>query len=394
MVEWCAQARSVWNMALAQRHAWCSWMGPIGDQKRFLTDARAELGWLKAGPSVVQQQAILDLRQAVKNYRDRPDHFAYPTWRKAGINEGFTIRDVKVRRLNKRWATLLVPKLGPVRFRLHRPMPATHGMGRVTLDRSGRWHVSFSAIPDQIDGPGDGTVVGVDRGVKVGFQASDGRAWSAPGLTPGEARRLRLLQRRLARQEKGSKRRARTKTAIARLRAREADRRKDTIEKATTDLARTADVVRIEVLPVRQMMASARGTIEHPGRNVAQKTGLNRGISEQGWTLFTSRLGDKIGDRLQAVPAAYTSQRCHDCGHTEAGNRESQAVFRCRGCGHTANADVNAALNIRDHDAAGRPLDGGTPHGVAVPGRGRTGATRPPCEASTSPTTQGHHHAS
>ena len=48
------------------------------------------------------------------------------------------------------------------------------------------------------------------------------------------------------------------------------------------------------------------------------------------------------------VPAAYTSQRCHQCGHTARDNRESQAVFRCKGCGWSGNADTNAAVNVRE----------------------------------------------
>lgn len=374
MVEWCAQARFVWNLALEQRNFWRRGMPSLSgyDQKNQLKEARAADGWLRSGPSVVQQQAVLDLDRAFRNWWDNPRHFGRPSWRKKGIHEGFVIRDVTIKRQNRRWATVLVPKLGHVKFRIHRPLPAGYGMGRVTLDRSGRWHVSFSAVPDQIGGPGSGEIVGIDRGVAVSFQASDGRRWNVAGLSPGEQRRLRLLQRKLARQQKGSNRRERTKVQIARLKAREADRRKDVIEKATTELARTADIVRVEDLKVRSMMKSAKGTVEQPGTNVAQKRGLNRSIASVGWTMFARRLQDKIGDRLEVVPAKFTSQRCYECGHTAPDNRESQAVFRCTRCGHATNADVNAALNI----AAGQ----------AVTGRGGTGAIRPPDEASTTQT--------
>ena len=62
-----------------------------------------------------------------------------------------------------------------------------------------------------------------------------------------------------------------------------------------------------------------------------------------------TRLNDKMdanGGRLAIVPAAYTSQTCHQCGHVAKENRDSQAVFRCVECGYQANADVNAAKNI------------------------------------------------
>lgn len=48
------------------------------------------------------------------------------------------------------------------------------------------------------------------------------------------------------------------------------------------------------------------------------------------------------------VPAGYTSQRCHQCRHTEQQDRDSQAGFCCRRCGHRDNADTNAARNIAD----------------------------------------------
>lgn len=375
----CGHARFVWNLAIEQsQHA--RRLGQHADQKawdRQLTEAR-QATWLGEGSSSVQQAALRDLRQAYRNWWANPGHFRAPTFRSRHRgSQGFAVRDVTVRRLSRKWGEVTVPKAGRVRFRWTRPV-GRHGSARVTLDRAGRWHVSFVSTPDQIDGPATGEIVGIDRGVARSFQCSDSRRWQTPGLTAGEARRLRLLQRKLARQCKGSNRREATKRAIARLKARERDRRKDLIEKATTELARTVDVVRIEDLRVKSMMASARGTVEAPGRNVAQKRGLNRAIGGQGWTMFAQRLEDKIGDRLERVPAAFTSQRCHECGHTDPGNRESQAVFRCVECGHTANADVNAARNI----AAG----------PAVPGRGRR-AARPTGEASTTLPTGGVSHA-
>jgi putative transposase len=174
---------------------------------------------------------------------------------------------------------------------------------------------------------------------------------------------LKVLQHRLARAERGSNRRARTKLAIAKLRARETDRRKDWVEKATTDIARRFDTICIEALDVPAMTRSARGTVEQPGARVAQKRGLNRGIRRSGWGLLAARLQHKACGRIEQVPAAYTSQRCSACGHIAPGNRKSQVVFECKACtAGPCNADVNAARNI----AAGR----------AVTARGDLGASR------------------
>ncbi|MFY9922807.1 MAG: transposase [Mycobacterium sp.] len=182
---------------------------------------------------------------------------------------------------------------------------------------------------------------------------STGELLHAPSLTRGEAKRLTVLQQRLVRAKRGSNRRARTKLAIAKLRAREVDRRKDWVEKVTTDIARRFDTVRIEALDVRAMTRSARGSVERPGGGVAQKRGLNRAIRGSGWGLLAARLQYKAHGRIEQIPAAYTSQRCSACGHVALENRKSQAVFQCEACSAgRCNADVNAARNI----AAGRAV--------------------------------------
>ena len=228
----------------------------------------------------------------------------------------------------------------------------------MTLDRAGRWHIAFVVIPDPIPAPGTGEIVGVDRGVAVACALSTGEMTCPAGLRPKEAERLLRLQRRLARSQRGSKRRAKVRVQIARLRARETDRRKDWVEKTSTDLARRFDVIRVEDLNIRAMTRSARGTRAKPGRNVRQKAGLNRAILASGWGLLVTRLEQKAPGRVEKVPAAYTSQRCHACGHTAAESRKSQATFHCVACGHRDNADTNAAKNIACSTAAGHAVAG------------------------------------
>ena len=144
----------------------------------------------------------------------------------------------------------------------------------------------------------------------------------------------------------GSNRRGRVKGAVARLRARESDRRKDWAEKTSTGIARRFDVIRVEDLQITNMTRSAKGTRENPGRNVRQKAGLNRGILRSGWGLLVRRLEEKAPGRVEKVSPAFTSQRCSACGQVDRDSRESQAVFRCTACGFACHADVNAAINI------------------------------------------------
>jgi len=362
MREHCAHARFVWNLAVEQQSWWRPGRGSAPgylDQCRQLTAARAGHSWLRAGSQMVQQQALRDFAQAMANFFAGTHR--KPGWRKADRDEGFRIVAVRprhIRRLSRNIGVVRVPKAGWVRFRWSRVVLAAKSY-RITCDRAGRWHIAFAAIPVPIPAPGTGEIVGVDRGVTVSAALSTGELLHCPGLRDAERARLRRLQRKLARAKNGSNRRRRVKIAIAVLKAREADRRKDWAEKTSTDLARRFDLIRIEDLRITGMTRSVKGKQAKPGRNVRQKAGLNREILRSGWGLLGRRLEDKAPGRVQKVISAYTSQRCSECGHAEADNRKSQAVFACRACNFTLNADVNAARNI----AAGH----------AVTARGRSG---------------------
>jgi len=112
------------------------------------------------------------------------------------------------------------------------------------MDRAGRWHIGFAVIPAPVPAPGNGQVVGIDRGVAVAAALSTGELLHCPALTAQERARL---QRTLARAERGSNRRGRVRRAITRLRARETDRRKDWAEKASTGIARRFDCLRFRL---------------------------------------------------------------------------------------------------------------------------------------------------
>ena len=160
-------------------------------------------------------------------------------------------RQWDVRRVSRHVGQVWVPKAGWVRFRWSRAVPPGAKSYRVTMDRAGRWHVAFAVIPAPVPAPGNGQAVGIDRGVAVSAALSTGELLHCPALTTRERIRLRRLQRTLARAKRGSNRRDRVKHAIARLRARESDRRKDWAEKTSTGIARRFDVIRVEDLRIR-----------------------------------------------------------------------------------------------------------------------------------------------
>ena len=350
----CGHARYIWNLAVEQHSHWHPGRKGAPDyleQCRQLTAARAGYPWLAAGSQTVQQQALRDFAQAMMAFFDPKNPARRPSWRKADRNEGFRIvgrrgRQWDVRRLTRKAGEVWVPKAGWVRFRWSRPVPPGARSYRVMMDRAGRWHVAFAVIPAPVPAPGNGEVAGIDRGVVVSAALSTGELLRAPVLAAREHNRMRRLERKLARAKRGSHRRAQVKHAIARLHARQADRRKDWVEKTTTGIARRFDVIRVEDLRITNMTRSARGTRENPGRNVSQKAGLNRGILASGWGLLVRRLEDKAPGRVEKVTPHFTSQRCSACGHVDARSRESQARFACVACGYAGNADVNAARNI------------------------------------------------
>ena len=323
----CRHARYVWNLALEQ---WSIWRqgrrAPApgyNAQSAQLTEARAENDWLRAGSQTVQQQALRDFSQAVTNFYNGTHR--RPTWRKAGVHEGLRVvgsQAQRVERLSRKWGRVLVPKVGWVRFRITRSLPDAKSY-RVTRDCGGRWHIAFAVIPDPIPAPDTGEVVGVDRGVVVSAALSTGDLLPVPGLRRGERGRLLWLQRRLARARRGSKRRRKLRAAIAKVKVRETDRRKNWVEQTSTDLARRFDVIRVEDLRITQMTRSARGTVEKPGRNVRQKAGLNRGIRANGWGMLVTRLEQKAPGRVEKVDPAYTSQTCSGCGMVDREARES-----------------------------------------------------------------------
>ena len=367
----CGHARYVWNLAVEQHAHWHSGRASAPgylEQCRQLTQARAENPWLAAGSQTVQQQALRDFTRAMTAFFDPANPAGRPSWRKAGRDEGFRItgqrgRQWDVRRVSRKVGRVWVPKAGWVRFRWSRAVPAGVKSYRVTMDRAGRWHVAFAAVPGPIPAPGNGEVAGIDRGVAVSAALSTGQLLHVPGLTARERKRLRRLERKLSRARRGSERRGRARHAIARLRARETDRRKDWAEKTSTGIARRFDVIRVEDLQITHMTRSAKGTPENPGRKVRAKAGLNREILRSGWGLLVRRLEEKAPGRVEKVKPHYTSQRCSACGQVDRDSRQSQAVFRCTACGFAGHADVNAAINI----AAGH----------AVTARGGDGAARP-----------------
>ncbi|MFI7450608.1 RNA-guided endonuclease InsQ/TnpB family protein [Nonomuraea sp. NPDC049714] len=239
--------------------------------------------------------------------------------------------------------------VGHVRVHRHRRVSGT--VKTISVKREGsRWFVVLSCA-DVPAGPlpATGAVAGIDLGVASLVTTSDGGQVANPQHLAATADRLGDVQRDLARKQRGSKRRRKAVARVTALHAKVCRQRLDGAHKAALALVRTYDVIAYEDLRITNMTRSASGTVEQPGRKVAQKSGLNRSILDAGWGVFLTILSHKAesaGRELIAVNPANTSRTCARCGHCAKDNRLTQAEFACTACGHTAHADVNAAINI------------------------------------------------
>ncbi|MFC4110950.1 RNA-guided endonuclease InsQ/TnpB family protein, partial [Micromonospora zhanjiangensis] len=213
-----------------------------------------------------------------------------------------------------------------------------------------RWYVVLSC--DEVPAeplPETGAVVGVDMGVAAFLTTSDGVQVPNPRHLAASAVQLATAQQTLARCERGSRRRRKVRDRVAALHARVRRQRLDHAHKTALWLVRHHDLIAVEALRISNMTRSASGTLEQPGTNVAQKSGLNRSILDAGWGVFLNVLhakAESAGRVVVEVDPRNTSRTCPKCGHCTRQNRVTQAEFRCVACGHTAHADVNAASNI------------------------------------------------
>jgi putative transposase len=383
--------RLIYNLALEQRRDWFRHYeretgGKLNyvAQARQLTELRAAFDWIAAVSQTCQQQALRDLDKAFGNFF--AGRAKYPKPRRREINDSFRFqgREVETRRLNAKWSMARLPKIGWVKFRDTRPMRGT--LKNVTVARSANgWHISF-ACEIAHDAPANiRPAVGIDRGIANTLALSTGELLSIPRSLETLERRKRKAQRVAARRKKGSKRRAKQLRRVARLSARMARIRNDWQHRTTRRIAERFGLVVVEDLKIRNMTASARGTIAEPGRAVRQKAGLNRAILNQGWFGFETKLAYKLAERggtLEKVNPAYTSQTCPECGCIDTGNRENQARFVCIECGHEAHADSNAALNILRRNTAYLRIEGLHQRPVEVrTGRRFTSPENPPALA-------------
>ena len=344
--------RFVWNNGLAAIKAaldsggkrptytqLCATLTAIKQDQTFLaTDA----------PSQALQQTLKDLDRAVKDAFDPKQPLKeFPAFKKKGKSvESFRIpQGFEIDQGNSR---IRLPKLGWLRYRNSRKIEGTPRNVTVNL-HCGHWYISIQTEQEVAEPVHlSKKQIGGDRGINSFLALSDGTLIQPLNAFKCASRKLTRLQRQLSRKIKFSENWKKCKQKISRLHKKTGNMRKDYLHKLSTIIAKNHGVVVLEDLKVKGMSASASGSIEAPGKKVKQKSRLNRSILDQGWGEFARQLEYKLrwlGGVLIKVPAAYTSQKCSCCGHSEAGNRNKQQ-FLCLTCGFQAHADINASKNI------------------------------------------------
>ena len=344
----------------------CSWMAGIPAPILSSTDRIESVEWF-AG--LKRRKAI---GGRIPGFKSRHRGLGFVCWRNASKTGNAIFR-----KTGRKSGVVVITGMNPTRWRrpgekLHwrivihvrvsqpiRPYTSVH------VDWTHRSLV-FVNMPLPLPRTGN-DIIGLDRGCVHTLVSSDGIFMDMPKPSKAELKRLRYLQRRMSRQDRvnearggrtakfASKRRQRTLSEFNTLQGRIVRRRNDWIEKTTTNLAKANILIAMEDLDVKAMTRrpKPKPDPDNPGRylhnGAKAKAGLDRSILSNNWSRLMKRLKDKMdanGGKLVIVPAAYTSQACHKCGHVAKENRESQAVFHCVECGYEANADVNAAMNI------------------------------------------------
>ncbi|WP_104488951.1 RNA-guided endonuclease InsQ/TnpB family protein [Acinetobacter indicus] len=214
----------------------------------------------------------------------------------------------------------------------------------------GLWYVSF-CINREIEQPihPSKSAIGVDLGIKKLITTSNGQVFDPINSFKANQVKLARLQRKLKKKTKFSENWKKLNLKINKLHHHIANIRYDYLHKVTTTLSKNHAMIVVEDLKVANMSKSAKGSIDEKGKNVKAKSGLNKSILDQGWSMLVGMLEYKQqwrGGLLVKVDPKYTSQTCSSCGHVAKENRLTQAKFSCVECGFSENADINASRNI------------------------------------------------
>ena len=340
------------------------------DQQKALTEIRSFDEAYAAMPVALSRWSVYKVDDAMKAFFSRvkkgqtpgfPRFKGMRGWRTFGATEWSGIRLVDGRLLLKPFAT-------GIRVNLHRALPSDD-VRSCTFTRKGRhWFVNLVVdVPVAERHVHEGTSIGIDVGIEHLLTTSEGEHVENKRPRSRREKQLRLAQQALARCKRGSKRRRKVKERLATVQRRILQARDTHLHQVSAALARRYATIAVEDLKLRNMTRSARGTVEEPGKNVAQKAGLNRALLDAApgklIQMLTYKAG-KAGGKVIRVDPRNTSQACSSCG-TLVRKALDERRHVCA-CGLDLHRDHNAALNILGRAMPPGGSEGASPRGIGT----------------------------
>ena len=232
------------------------------------------------------------------------------------------------------------------------------------LHRNGQWFLSLTVAPQKIERARTAHgAIALDWGTEhlLSGVRETGQAMTLdnPRWYQNSKDAITALQQAVSRKKRGSERRKKAVRRLARARAKQARKRLDFLHKTTCQLAQNHALVAMEELRINNMTRRAKGTVEQPGRNVAQKAGLNREILDTAPALLVQLLRYKVSETGGMWAEAPTrklkpSQTCPECGHVRKKSL-SERTHRCAACGHTEPRDTASARVVLNWALFGTP---------------------------------------
>jgi len=352
-------SRYVYNWGLAESLAAYEATGrrpKHGDLKKWLVELKkGDCPWLYEVSAHIGQQALVDLERAFdrffKGLKGEGPKAGYPRFKRKGERDSARFYEVTLEERHLR-----LPNVGRVRLKESASERGFQGrvLSATVRRRADRWFVSLCVerereLPERKPVRRPTVVVGVDLGLKAAAVIHDGVTTRV--LEPQQAlrknlRKLRRLDRQLARKQKGSANREKAKLRRARLHYRIACQRQDYLHQLSSSLARTKSVIVLEDLHVKGMQRNRR---------------LSVSISDAGMGELRRQLvykGEWYGSTLVIADRWFPSSKlCSSCGVIKDMLSLSTRVFECEACGVSLDRDENAAINLRRLGLAQLPVD-------------------------------------
>ncbi len=339
-------ARFAWNWAVAilrQARKEQTTLPLVGDLKtQFNRIKRDEFPFIMRTTKCAPEGAFANLNRALRNYFDDIKKRKHGKHRKGGKRVGFPKFKSRKRGYGSFYLAndkftvdghrIRIPRLGWVNMTESLRFQGKI-LGATVSHRAGYWFVSVQVAMPAPPRTAPERVLGVDVGVKSLAVDSDGEVFENQKHLAVAQKKLRRLNRWLARKRKGSKNWHKAKRKLARLHYRIANLRADAIHKMTTRLAAKASIIALETLNVVGMLKNHK---------------LARAIADAAFSEITRQMGYKAERVVLIDPFYPSSKTCNGCGHINQHLALADRTWVCSSCGTILERDVNAAKNIRD----------------------------------------------